>query len=107
MTDDWLFETVDLHRSFGGVRALQGVDVQVQDGELLGMIGPNGSGKTTWMNCVTGLLKPNRGDIRLRGRDITGHEPHRVYREGVGRTFQLLENFTEMSLMDNLLLAAQ
>lgn len=92
---------------FGAFRALSRVDIAVNSGEVFGLIGPNGSGKTTWMNCVTGIYHPTDGQVFFKGEEVTGSPPHVKYRQGLGRTFQLLENFPEMSVMDNLLVAIQ
>lgn len=92
---------------FGGVVALQGVDISVPRGSILGLIGPNGSGKSTWVNCVSGIYRPSAGHVTFRDRDVTGWAPHRMYQLGLGRTFQRLENFSDLSLMENMLLSVQ
>lgn len=102
-----LLETRDLTKEFGAFRALSNVDVHVKQGEIFGLLGPNGSGKTTWMNCVTGIYKPTSGQVLFREEDVTAQPAHVKYRNGMGRTFQLLENFPEMTVMDNMLLAVQ
>jgi branched-chain amino acid transport system ATP-binding protein len=79
----------------------------VERGELLGVIGPNGSGKTTLFNCVTGVLQPTAGEVRFKGEDITGLSADRVHRRGIARTFQLIQLFPEMTVLENMLLAAQ
>lgn len=107
MTKRPILATRGLTMNFGALRVLDGVDIGVRPGEILGLIGPNGSGKSTWMNCVTGLYRPTAGHVILRERDITGKPPHVVNRRGMSRTFQLLENFADMSVRDNLVLAAQ
>src|SRR5207245_1716625 len=76
-------------------------------GELLGLIGPNGSGKTTLFNCVTGVLRPSAGQVFLRGEDITGRSADVVYRRGIARTFQLIQLFPEMTVLDNMLVSGQ
>jgi branched-chain amino acid transport system ATP-binding protein len=81
--------------------------LSVEQGELLGIIGPNGSGKTTLFNCVTGVLRPSAGRVRLRGEDITGLSADLVYRRGIARTFQLIQLFPEMTVLENMLVAAQ
>jgi branched-chain amino acid transport system ATP-binding protein len=83
-----MLEVRELTRSFGAVRALNGVDLDVQDGELMGIIGPNGCGKTTLFNCISGRLRPSSGHIKWRGDDITGWPMERVARTGLVRTFQ-------------------
>ncbi len=79
----------------------------MEPGELLGVIGPNGSGKTTLFNCVTGVLRPSGGQVRFKGEDITGLSADLVYRRGIARTFQLIQLFPEMTVLENMLLAAQ
>jgi ABC-type branched-subunit amino acid transport system ATPase component len=83
-----LLEVRELSRSFGAVRALNGVDLEIAEGEMLGIIGPNGCGKTTLFNCISGRLKPTSGTVRWRGTDITGWAMERVARTGLIRTFQ-------------------
>ncbi len=87
--------------------ALSAVSLAVEPGELLGIIGPNGSGKTTLFNCVTGVLRPSSGQVRFKGQDITGLTADQVYRRGIARTFQLIQIFPEMTVLENMLMAAQ
>jgi branched-chain amino acid transport system ATP-binding protein len=89
---------------FGGVAALQDVNLEVRAGELVGLIGPNGAGKTSLFNCVCGLYRPQRGRVLLAGQDITRASPDAIARMGVARTFQNLELFRGMTVLDNLLL---
>ena len=91
--------------SFGGVRAADGVDVEVETGEFLAIIGPNGSGKTTFLNLCTGYLRPTAGSIRLEGRVITGLSPRAIARLGIARAFQIPQLFAEHSLLENVMLA--
>ncbi|QTL04007.1 ABC transporter ATP-binding protein [Aquabacter sp. L1I39] len=93
-----------IERSFGGLRALKGVDLEVRRGQIFGLVGPNGSGKTTMVNVMTGFYPPNGGRVELFGADITGVAPHKVARRGVARTFQNLALFKGMSVLDNILL---
>lgn len=93
-----------IERSFGGLRALKGVDLEVRRGQIFGLVGPNGSGKTTMVNVMTGFYPPNAGRVELFGADITGVAPHKVARRGVARTFQNLALFKGMSVLDNILL---
>jgi len=102
-----VLETRFLEKHFYQVAALKGVDICVEEGELLGLIGPNGSGKTTLFDCITGILRPNGGKILFKGKDITNFKPHTIYRMGIGRTFQLVQLFPEMTVLDNMLLAIQ
>ena len=102
-----LLEVEGLKKSFEGFPALKGVDLSVREGELFGLIGPNGSGKTTFFNCVTGVLKCSGGKVLFKGEEITNRGPDRVYRMGIGRTFQLIEVFPGMTVLDNMLMAVQ
>ncbi|MBV9889382.1 MAG: ATP-binding cassette domain-containing protein, partial [Rhizobacter sp.] len=102
-----LFKVTDLKKSYGAIRAVDGVSFEVMPGEIFGVIGPNGSGKTTLFNSVLGQIRPDAGKIELDGRDITGLSPLQLNRRGVGRTFQTLQVFGKMSVRDNLLVAAQ
>jgi len=88
---------------FGGISALSGVDVSVRAGETLALIGPNGSGKTSFFNCVTGLYRPTGGSIAFRGRSLLGASPDEITRLGVARTFQNLRLFHTMTVLDNLM----
>lgn len=99
--------TVDLKKSYGGVHALDGASVTFQHGKVNALIGPNGSGKTTFFNCVTGMIKPDSGTVSYRGADITGKAPHRIARAGVGRSFQLCRIFPRMTVMENMLVAVR
>lgn len=93
-----------IERRFGGVVAVTGVDLEIQRGEIFGLVGPNGSGKTTLTNAVTGFYPPTKGSIYLDGKEITGTAPHKVARLGVARTFQNLALFNGMTVLDNILL---
>lgn len=101
------FKIRNLKKSFYDLQALGGVSFEVREGEILGLIGPNGSGKTTLFNCVTGMLKVSGGEVLFKGREITGYKPHSIYKLGVGRTFQLVQLFPEMSVVENMLMAIQ
>jgi len=100
-------ETVELTRSFGGVTAVDAATVSFQPGKVNALIGPNGSGKTTFFNCVTGMISPDSGRVRYDGRDVTGWAPHRIARAGIGRSFQLCRVFPRMTVLDNLLVAVR
>ncbi|MER3455356.1 MAG: ABC transporter ATP-binding protein [candidate division GAL15 bacterium] len=99
-----LLQVEGLTLRFGGLAALQDVSLQVWPGELVSIIGPNGAGKTSLFNCVCGLYQPQQGRVVLGGRDITRAAPHLIARLGVARTFQNLELFRGMTVLDNLLL---
>jgi len=99
-----LLEVKDLQLRFGGITALGGVGLTVAEGETLAVIGPNGSGKTSLFNCITGLYRPTAGEVAFRGESLLGLSPDRVTARGVARTFQNLRLFLNMSVLDNLLL---
>lgn len=88
---------------FGGVRAVDKVDLTVKEGQILGIIGPNGSGKTTFFNILTGIYKPTDGKFFFEGEDVTGWAPHKIVQVGIARTFQNIRLFGNMSLLDNIL----
>ncbi len=92
-------------KRFGGIRALSGVDFSVGDDELVGIIGPNGSGKTTVFNVVTGIYRPDEGAVSMDGRPIGGLPPHRIAAAGIARTFQNIRLFRNLSVLDNVLVA--
>jgi len=100
-----LLAVEELYRQFGGGAAVDGVSFDVKAGEVLGLIGPNGSGKTTVLNMLSGFLAPHAGRVRLREQDITGWQPDRLARQGVLRMFQMTRVFTRTSAFDNLLTA--
>ncbi|MBI2468712.1 MAG: ABC transporter ATP-binding protein [Candidatus Rokubacteria bacterium] len=102
-----LLEIHHLSKSFFHLSALNLVSFSVEPGDLLGLIGPNGSGKTTLFNCVTGVLRPSGGRVRFKGEDITKLSADAVCHRGVSRTFQLIQLFPEMTVLENLLMAAQ
>jgi branched-chain amino acid transport system ATP-binding protein len=102
-----LLEVRDLTKHFYRLSALSAVSLSVGAGELLGVIGPNGSGKTTLFNCVTGVLRPSSGQVFFEGEDLTGVTADAVYRRGIARTFQLIQVFPEMTVLENLLVATQ
>ncbi len=102
-----VLEVRDVAKSFGGVHAVRGVTFDVHPGEILGLIGPNGSGKTTLFNCILGQLTPTRGEVLVGGESVTGLRPSQLNRLGIGRTFQLLQVFPELTVRENLILAGQ
>ncbi|MFC5499741.1 ABC transporter ATP-binding protein [Caenimonas terrae] len=96
-----------LTKSFGGIQAVDDVSLEVRQGEILGLIGPNGSGKSTLFNCILGQLQATAGEIRLDGEPIVGLRPSDLSRRGVGRTFQLLQVFPQLTVVENLIVAGQ
>ncbi len=99
-----LLECRGLTKRFGGLTALDGLDLHVDRGEIVGLIGPNGSGKTTCFNLVSGLIRPTRGRLVFDGTEITGLAPWRIARLGVARTFQTLRVFPELTVAENVVL---
>jgi branched-chain amino acid transport system ATP-binding protein len=98
-------EIRNLSLSFGGIMALNDIDLQVHTGELVAVIGPNGAGKTSLLNCITGFYRPQKGNISFNGRDITHLPTHELVHVGIGRTFQNIELFPGMTVLSNMLLA--
>ncbi len=101
------FATKDLSRSFGGVVAVDRATVEVQEGRVNGLIGPNGCGKTTFFNLVTGMVRPDGGAVTFKDRDLAGARPHQVALAGIGRTFQVTRLFPRMTVMQNMLVAVR
>lgn len=95
-----------LTKHFGGFAALSDVSFEVEQGEILGLIGPNGSGKTTLFNCISGTLPPTAGSVRFRGEEIAGLTPNAICHRGIARTFQIPRPFRKLSLLDNVAVAA-
>ena len=98
-----LLEVSDLSKTFGGVLAVQNVSFSVEAGIVYSVIGPNGAGKTTLFNLITGIYKPNSGEIRLDGEPVTGRAPHELARKGVARTFQNLQICMNMTAIENVM----
>jgi branched-chain amino acid transport system ATP-binding protein len=99
-----LLRIADLAIRFGGITALAGIDLQVEEGEILAVIGPNGSGKTTLFNCISGVYNPDRGEILFNGESLLGLSPDSIAHCGIARTFQNLRLFLHTTVLDNLLL---
>lgn len=97
----------NISKRFGGIHAVRDVSFSVGQGEILGLIGPNGSGKSTLFNCILGQLPPDTGSVVVNGKDVTGLRASALNRLGVGRTFQQLSVFPQMSVLDNIILAGQ
>lgn len=99
-----ILEVKNLTVSFGGITALNGIDLSVRENEILSIIGPNGSGKTTLFNCLTGIYRPNQGEMLYKGRSLLGRSPDTIAVYGIARTFQNLRLFMNMNVLDNLML---
>ena len=93
-------------KSFGGLRALENISLQVNSNEIVAIIGPNGAGKTTLFNCLTGFLSPDKGLVSFQGQPVLGLKPHQVCRLGMVRTFQIVKPFLELTVIDNVIVAA-
>jgi neutral amino acid transport system ATP-binding protein len=102
-----LLRTDGVHKSYGGVRALDTCTIEVAEGTVAGLIGPNGSGKTTLFNVITGYAKADAGEVYLADRRITNIAPDKVFALGIGRTFQLTRIFPSLTVMENMLVASQ
>ncbi|HLZ03823.1 MAG TPA: ABC transporter ATP-binding protein [Bradyrhizobium sp.] len=102
-----VLEVSEIKKHFGGITAVNGVSFDVQEGEILGLIGPNGCGKSTLFNCILGQLMPSAGEVKVDGKLVTGLRPSELNRLGVSRTFQLLQVFPKLSVLENLILAGQ
>lgn len=100
-----LLETRALARNFGAVTAAADINVAINGGEIVGVIGSNGAGKTTFINMVTGYLAPSSGDVLFKGRSLIGHKPRQVMRQGICRSFQVAQLFAELTVLDNVLIA--
>ncbi|MGB8428115.1 MAG: ABC transporter ATP-binding protein, partial [Desulfobacterales bacterium] len=104
MTAAPILEVREVTKTFGGIIALNRISFDVREGEILGIIGPNGSGKTTVVNCITGFVKASSGHILFRGRDITGKPPHRIADMGVTRTFQIMRPYYSLPAYKNMVI---
>jgi len=102
-----LLRTEGVSKSFGGVQALDEAGIEVDEGSIAGLIGPNGSGKTTLFNVITGYERVDSGHVYLGGKDITNAAPDKVFAAGIGRTFQLTRVFSRLTVMENMIVAAQ
>jgi branched-chain amino acid transport system ATP-binding protein len=97
-----MLEVENLTKRFGGLTAVDNLSFSVRQGEVLGIVGPNGSGKTTTFNLITGFIKPDSGRVLLNGHDITRLTPHRIVHEGIARTFQLVRVFRHLTVAENI-----
>lgn len=101
-----LLELKEVNKSFGGLKAVSRVSFELNGGEILGIIGPNGAGKTTLFNVITGFLKPDSGEVWFNGEKTVGLKPHQVCQKGMVRTFQLVKPFIELTVLENVVVAA-
>lgn len=104
MNEGPILDVRGVTKTFGGVLALNSVSFHINEGEILGVIGPNGSGKTTLINCITGFIKMTSGRVSFRGKDITGRAPHRIADMGLTRTFQIMRPYYSLSAYKNLVI---
>ncbi len=95
----------DIRVQFGGLSALDGVDLTIPEGAIFGIVGPNGAGKTTLFNVISGILSPTAGKVYFNGKDVTGNPPHVMAKIGIGRTFQVVRPFSSLTVLDNVLAA--
>ena len=101
---DAILEIRGVSKAFGGLQALRGFDLQVKEKDLIGIIGPNGAGKTTVFNLITGFIRPDSGEVWLRGENITSLKPFQIVNQGLCRTFQLVDLFKEMTALENVMI---
>lgn len=104
MSSEPILKVVELTKHFGGIKALSNVSFDLHEGEILGIIGPNGSGKTTVVNCITGFIKKTRGEVFFRGKNITHKAPHKIADMGVTRTFQIMRPYYSLPAYKNLVI---
>ena len=100
-----VLEAMNIKKYYGDFCALDGVDIRIHEGEFMSVIGPNGAGKTTLINCLTGFLKPDTGQVKFKGQDIAGMGPEKLSKMGIARSFQLVNIFPDLSLIDTLKVA--
>jgi ABC-type branched-subunit amino acid transport system ATPase component len=101
-----MLELVEISKRFGGLAVMEGLDLHVDEGEIVSVIGPNGAGKTTLFNLITGIYRPDAGDIRFEGASLLGLEPHQITARGISRTFQTLRLFLNLTVKENVMAAA-
>ena len=104
MTDSVILKVTGLSKNFGGVKAVSNIDLEMKEGEMLGFIGPNGSGKTTIANLITGFVRPSAGKIYFRDKNITALAPHKRVRLGIVRTFQMVKPFYQLPAFKNMII---
>ncbi len=103
-TSTVLLEAKNIRRSFGGVVAVNDVSFKIHEGQIKAIIGPNGAGKTTLFNLISGVIRPDQGDVLFKGKPITGSKPHQIARRGISRTFQNVSLFLNMTVLENVMI---
>lgn len=106
VADEIALDVQDLHKDFGGIKAVNGCCLRVPKGKISGLIGPNGSGKTTTFNLLTGVIPPDSGKVIYKGEDIAGLKPYQIFRKGITRTFQITRIYREMTVFENMISVA-
>ena len=101
-----LLKLESVTKRFRGLTAVDRFNMTVDEGQIVGIVGPNGSGKTTTFACVSGFLRPEEGRVIFQGQDITGLQPYQIARLGISRTFQIVQSFEELTVLDNVVLGA-
>ncbi|MEM2506589.1 MAG: ABC transporter ATP-binding protein [Candidatus Aenigmatarchaeota archaeon] len=104
MNDSIILKIENITKTFGGLKAVDDLSFELQENEILGLIGPNGSGKTTVVNIITGFLRPDKGCVKYLNEDITGKKPHEIISKGIIRTFQVMRPFRELTVLGNVVL---
>ena len=99
-----MLEIKNLYKNFGGIRAIDNVSLSIQESSITALIGPNGAGKTTLFNIINGSIPPDTGHIKLNNINITGYEPHELFKLGILRTFQIAHEFSSLTVRDNLMM---
>jgi branched-chain amino acid transport system ATP-binding protein len=99
-----MIKVENLHRHFGGFRAVDGASLEIREGSITGLVGPNGAGKTTLFNLIAGVLPPTSGRVTMAGDDVTGMAPHELFHKGLLRTFQIAHEFSSMTVRENLMM---
>ena len=101
-----ILEVKNISKNFGGLKVLQKIDLSLRENEIVGLIGPNGAGKSTLFNVITSFNKPDRGEVYLKGKKITGLASHKICQKGIGRTFQLVKTFLKMTVFENVMVGS-